>query len=261
MAAYRCSDMRIAGQFRHLNACKVDSPDHRDIRLMNLRVPESLFRSTDFTEYASGITDQGEIGSCTAHAATSAVEMFCRIRKVSCPRLSRLLTYFFTRKIEGTSPSDDVGATLRSTMKSLVGLGSCDEILWPYVPSHFDRAPGYIALKDCISHHIHTYVRCNGLLEIQQAMAGGHSVVCGFVVPESIYNKEVSDTGIILYPEPSEDLVGGHAIHLIGYDDKTRLVKFQNSWGTSWGDHGFGYLPYDYFLGNYLTYDLWAITA
>jgi len=41
----------------------------------------------------------------------------------------------------------------------------------------------------------------------------------------------------------------------IGYDDTVRLVKFKNSWSKWWGDHGYGYLPYQYI--NDFLWDAW----
>jgi len=47
-------------------------------------------------------------------------------------------------------------------------------------------------------------------------------------------------------PETDDEEVGGHAICVVGYDDKTQLFKFKNSWGKSWGRKGYGFLPYEY---------------
>jgi C1A family cysteine protease len=58
----------------------------------------------------------------------------------------------------------------------------------------------------------------------------------------------------------TETLLGGHAILLVGFDDKTMVFKFQNSWSSSWGDRGNGYLPYNYVLSSSLTYDLCTIS-
>jgi C1A family cysteine protease len=43
------------------------------------------------------------------------------------------------------------------------------------------------------------------------------------------------------------EFVENHAVLAVGYDDKTELLKFQNSWGERWGQGGYGYLPYRYF--------------
>ena len=55
-------------------------------------------------------------------------------------------------------------------------------------------------------------------------------------------------TGVIPVPKPSsEQLLGGHAILAVGYDDAKKAIIFKNSWNTTWGDHGYGYFPYGYF--------------
>jgi hypothetical protein len=38
---------------------------------------------------------------------------------------------------------------------------------------------------------------------------------------------------------------GGHAVTIVGYDDKARHFILRNSWGLLWGEFGYGYLPYD----------------
>jgi cathepsin L len=35
-----------------------------------------------------------------------------------------------------------------------------------------------------------------------------------------------------------------HAIVLVGYDDDREVWIIRNSWGSSWGDRGYGYIPY-----------------
>jgi Papain family cysteine protease len=49
---------------------------------------------------------------------------------------------------------------------------------------------------------------------------------------------------------------GGHAVALVGYENKTGAAKdtvfiFKNSWGAKWGSGGFGYVTYNY-LSQYL---------
>lgn len=37
---------------------------------------------------------------------------------------------------------------------------------------------------------------------------------------------------------------GGHAVQIVGYDSTGFIIK--NSWGTEWGDAGYGHISYDY---------------
>lgn len=39
---------------------------------------------------------------------------------------------------------------------------------------------------------------------------------------------------------------GGHAIVLTGYDLEKKVFFFKNSWGSSWGDSGYGTIAFDY---------------
>ena len=36
--------------------------------------------------------------------------------------------------------------------------------------------------------------------------------------------------------------LGGHAICVVAYAGDKKQFKFANSWGSSWGDKGFGYI-------------------
>lgn len=53
-------------------------------------------------------------------------------------------------------------------------------------------------------------------------------------------------TGIIPFPPEMELRLGGHAICVVGYNDNQGQFIFKNSWGTGWGNKGYGSLPYDY---------------
>ena len=65
----------------------------------------------------------------------------------------------------------------------------------------------------------------------------------------------VGADGKIPYPGKGEKIVGGHAIVAAGYDDKMVINNskpgaflIRNSWGKTWGEDGYGWLPYDYVL-------------
>ena len=92
----------------------------------------------------------------------------------------------------------------------------------------------------------------------------------GFTVYASI--TQAGTTGKIPYPSPGESIRGGHAIVVAGYDDHlviknqpggpqtTGAFLIRNSWGTGWGDHGYGWLPYDYVLHS-IAKDWWSLTS
>ena len=40
----------------------------------------------------------------------------------------------------------------------------------------------------------------------------------------------------------------GHAVLIVGYNDELNAFKFVNSWGTTWGNEGYAWLDYNFFL-------------
>jgi C1A family cysteine protease len=60
-------------------------------------------------------------------------------------------------------------------------------------------------------------------------------------------------------PQPGEQVVGGHAVCAIGYDDKNQWFIVRNSWGPDWGMSGYFTLPYQYLLEENLSSDFWTI--
>jgi GNAT superfamily N-acetyltransferase len=52
--------------------------------------------------------------------------------------------------------------------------------------------------------------------------------------------------GRLAMPIPGEDEVGVHSVALVGFEDQGDTCIFQNSWGASWGDEGYGYMSRSY---------------
>ena len=61
-------------------------------------------------------------------------------------------------------------------------------------------------------------------------------------------------------PKTGEAFLGGHMIYVGGgYDRHKKMFKFMNSWGTAWGQEGFGWLPFDYLTDRNLASDFFTI--
>jgi len=247
------------GNLRHLGGWRPDLPSHRDhvfkvTRGQVARAPAAMsHRAT-----CAPVADQGQLGSCTAHAGTYMLERLYNKVGRPMPLLSRLDLYWSTRvAIAGGNASDDSGATLRDTMQAMVVAGVALEQLWPYDVTQFAETPPVEATVEAKNHRATHYQRCPDLAAVMTALWWGYTVIGGFSVPENMMSDECARTGMVQYPGPDEAIVGGHAVHVVGYDITKGLIEFQNSWNAAWGDRGFGYLP-TRFIDDGLMDDLWV---
>lgn len=207
----------------------------------------------------SAVRDQGQVGSCTGFATTAAVEYLRRkpLEDVYETLYSPLFVYYNARATIGEELMDE-GAYVRDAVKSVANIGASRERDWMYYEEYrmFSTKPNDRAYKSAKSWKVGGYYRCNGLADVKKALAAGFPVVGGFICFSNMNTQTVWNTGII--PLPSGSIQGGHAVCFVGYDDVKRLVKFKNSWGTYWGDDGYGYLPYEFFERMFAD-DLWVL--
>lgn len=239
-----------------------DLPDHRDhIFSPPAAVHAALPASVDLRSCFPAVYDQGQLGSCTGNGIAAALE-FDQLKQgmaeVHTP--SRLFIYYNERVVEGTVASDS-GAMIRDGIKSVGRLGACrEDTLWPYDIQQFASKPPAAAYAEGLKHKAVSYQRVSRTLtHLKACLAAGYPFVLGFSVYESFESQEVAQTGEVPMPSPTEQLVGGHCVVAVGYDDATQRWTCRNSWGTGWGRQGYFTLPYAYLLDGGLSHDFWTI--
>ena len=237
---------------------KPQAEDKRDYIYISqdITIPKSHFLN-DSQMISCPVLDQGNLGSCLPNAIY-ALFYILSIRNIT---LSRLQLYMVCRATDGKSLVKDSGCTIRGSMKAISKYGICNESLWSYNISNFDKLAPSNAFRDLykLNEFIYTFIK-QDLTSIKEVLASGSPIVAGVLVYSSFESTNATKYGTIPMPNPKkEKLLGGHAILLVGYDDNKKVFKFQNSWGTAWGDKGYGYIPYDYILDNTLAFDLCTV--
>jgi C1A family cysteine protease len=236
-----------------------DLPDQRDYLYAAMRrIPARLPSKVDLRPTCSPVEDQEALGSCTANALAGALEFLERRDKVSFIDMSRLFIYYNERVIEHTVRSDS-GAMIRDGIKTLTKQGACSEKRWPYTISKFTLKPSAACYTQAMQHQITSYHRILRLNEMRACLAEGFPFVFGFTVYESFESAQVARTGVVRMPKPGEQVLGGHAVMAVGYDDSKRRFIVRNSWGTVWGINGYFTMPYDYLTDRNLSDDMWTI--
>ena len=240
----------------------------------------SLPATVDLRSWCSPIEDQINLGSCTANAGVGILEYFERRAFNKHVDASRLFLYKTTRNLMHVT--GDTGATLRKTMQAMTVFGVPPEEYWPYNPPpkpDFDVEPPAFCYSFALSYNALTYYRLDPadvtdrqaiLQRIKTNLSTGLPAMFGFTVYNSV-GQAATNGGKIPFPVRGERILGGHAIDAVGYEDAMKIrnassgdiettgaLFIRNSWGTGWGDRGYGWLPYDYVLRG-LAVDWWSI--
>jgi C1A family cysteine protease len=250
-----------------------DLPDARDHLYAAPQIAlAALPPSADLRSMCPPVYDQGRIGSCTANAIGAAFEF--DLKKQGLPDFvpSRLFIYYNERAMEGHVQFDS-GAQIRDGVKSVATLGVCSEDEWRYddTPPTYDGGPFPAGARDsekpppqcyedALGNQVTTYSRVvRDLDQMRGCLAAGYPFLLGFTVYESFESQQVRSSGVVPMPQPGEQVLGGHAVLAVGYDDSGQTFTVRNSWGPDWGQAGYFTMPYAYLTTRGMSSDFWTI--
>lgn len=237
-------------------------PDHRDLCALDhiaVDPTANLPKYIDERGLWQPIVDQGQLGSCTANAVCAVLQFNEKEEThwAKRPQDSRLFHYYNTRILQGTV-NQDSGASIRNAIKAAVQWGYIPEAMCPYNIKNFKQKPTQAMYTAAMPHKVSLYASVpQDETSMKQMLAAGHPVVVGFSVYASF--EKVGKDGMIPMPTKDEAMVGGHAVVIVGYDEKGWI--FRNSWGQDFGEGGYGHFPYEYLLDSGLASDFWVIKA
>ena len=81
--------------------------------------------------------------------------------------------------------------------------------------------------------------------DVKGQLLQSNPVIISFNVSSAWTHFRGSETFTEPVPPADDSIKGGHAMTIIGYDERRQAFHLINSWGRGWGDHGYAWISYD----------------
>ena len=216
----------------------------------------NLPAKTDLRSMFASVRNQGAMGSCTAFAATGLMEA---MSKKKSTRLSPLFFYYAERKdMEengmARASRKDTGANMPLAAATAVKVGTTTEKMVPYADGKeglaYDATEAHFAAA--LDHKMKRKVNIKTVPGMKSSLAAKKPFIMAIILYNSFMTKEVAKSGEMPMPQRGEEILGGHAVVAVGYDDEKQAFLVRNSWGSDWGQGGHFWMPYEYFKPTYI---------
>lgn len=248
--------------FPHTYGWRPPLPDLRDYRFNHFDVLQeigTLPTHVDMRAQMPPVYNQLQLGSCTANSIGGGVQFLQAKQGLNALMPSRLFIYLQER-IDDGDVGQDAGSSIRESCKAVAKYGVPPEILWPYDISKFGMIPPDSVYAAALQTRVSQYLAVAQTGDAMKAcLASGYPIHVGFSVYTSFESQAVALNGTVPMPGPGEQLLGGHAVMVVGYDDTQQRWICRNSWGTDWGQLGYFSMPYAYLLNPGLASDFWTL--
>ena len=201
------------------------------------------------TEGKVPVLNQGINSDCVAHAIAVATAY-------GQYKVQKNFNDFSRGYIYGNRRATDYqgeGMYVRQALKNFNHDGDCLNVTFPYRGTYpamkamiAEKSEEYA--KAAAKNKLVAYCRLYSEKEIKKAIMLQGAVVVGVTTYKGCMGKNMK------VPTANDKKSGGHAMCCVGWNKDGWII--QNSWGKSWGDKGFCYMPYAYPVDEW-----WGLTA
>ncbi len=139
------------------------------------------------------------------------------------------------------------GALLYKALELVLTEGDSSLATMPYDPLSSTALPSHEAVQEAEHYRISRWSPINqgSVFEMKSFLAEGVPIVAGIRVYPDFRDLDQDNP---IYDNDAGERMMDHAVVIIGYDDDRAAFEILNSWGTSWGIGGYGWIAYDFSL-------------
>ncbi|HEY6063361.1 MAG TPA: C1 family peptidase, partial [Chitinophagaceae bacterium] len=212
-----------------------------------------LPESVSLLRFAPQRGNQGQQGSCVAWSSAYGARTVLEAASTGVdPNQIKFSPSFLYNQIglEGCE-----GSYIQRAMEQMSKQGALPLDQFPYSDQECERQPTSQQIRDAAQYKIHGFTRLTdgdnvnaiNVRAVKEHLAKDAPVVIGMMVGQSFMQDMI---GQELWQPQGGDASGmgqgGHAMCVIGYDDRKFNGAFQimNSWGPEWGKDGVAWVKY-----------------
>jgi Papain family cysteine protease len=216
-------------------------------------VKNPLPEAVSLLNFAPSRLNQGKQGSCVAWSSAYAARTILESSSSRTDPNSIAFSPSFLYNNIGLDGCQ--GSYIIRAMEFMKKNGAVPMQQFPYNPDDCSRQANQSLFNQASNYKIHGFTRLTeddgvsnlNLRAIKEHLAKDAPVVIGMMVGGSFMEGMMGQK--VWQPtanDASQQGFGGHAMCIIGYDDRINGGAFQimNSWGPEWGQNGVGYVRY-----------------
>ena len=187
---------------------------------------------------------QGLQGSCTAWAIAYGARSFYQGASLG-RKLDRSQAFSPAYVYNQTKLSANhckAGSSLIAALRVISREGVVRLSEFPYTEERCDQLPTPEQRASAAPNAIKGFsaIRRGDIDGVKGALSRGNPVIVGMMTSDGFHRLR----GPAIFSDETDRTDGGHAMVVVGYDDKKGAFKLLNSWGELWGDGGYGWVSY-----------------
>ena len=224
-----------------------------------VREPDAVYRTFDMTPRfrsflpaAADLSaafptpgDQGQQSSCTAWAVGYALRSYYEGKRQQWNFTSdnQLISpAYIYNHLHNYSGDCSEGTPISYALDLLKTQGAPTLDAFPYADDNCTLKPAPAVMGAASQFRIRSWKALDPkkIDDAKGQLQLGNPVVFGMEISADFEQWK----GDAIYDDTTSARIGGHAMVIVGYSEAKQAFKIINSWGTSWGDKGFGWISY-----------------